>query len=284
MKIPPRLQPLLHAHLIEDVIGQLQSGKEAEVYIVLSEGEYRCAKIYKEANSRSFKHRAQYTEGRSVRNTRRGRAIDGKSKYGKKERESEWQNTEVDALTALSAAGVKVPQTYAYYEGVLLLQMIVDKEGNVAPRLSDVVLTASQAREYHDFLIMQAVQMLCAGYVHGDFSEFNVLVSHDGLVIIDLPQAVQATSNTAFSIFERDLAQLASFFSRFAPEIQATEHAKEIWKLYQNGKLRPNSKLTGRVAQNNKKVNVESVFEEIEAARDDEMERRGIRKKPYRQT
>ncbi len=280
MKIPPRLQPLIHAHLIEDVIGQLQSGKEAEVYIVLSEGEYRCAKVYKDANSRTFKHRAQYTEGRSVRNSRRGRAIESNSKYGKQERESEWQNTEVDALAALSAAGVSVPQTYAYYEGVLLLQMIVDKDGNAAPRLNDVDLTPSEARNYHEILIRQVVRMLCAGYVHGDLSEFNVLVSQDGLVIIDLPQAVQATSNIAFSIFERDLIQLAAYFSRYAPEIQATQYAKEIWKLYQNGKLRPDSKLTGKVVQSNKKVDVESVFEEIEAARDDEMERRGIRKKP----
>jgi RIO kinase 1 len=280
MKIPPRLQPLIHAHLIEDVVGQLQSGKEAEVYIVLSEGEYRCAKVYKEANSRTFKHRAQYTEGRSVRSSRRGRAMANNSKFGKKEQESEWQNTEVEALTALSAAGVRVPQTYAYYEGVLLLQMIVDKEGNAAPRLNDVELTAQEARDYHEILIRQVVRMLCAGYVHGDLSEFNVLVSQDGLVIIDLPQAVQATSNSAFSIFERDLIQLAAYFGRYAPEIQATEYAKEIWKLYQNGKLRPDTKLTGKIAQSSKKVDVESVFEEIEAARDDEMERRGIRKKP----
>jgi RIO kinase 1 len=261
-------------------VGQLQSGKEAEVYIVLSEGEYRCAKVYKEANSRTFKHRAQYTEGRSVRSSRRGRAMANNSKFGKKEQESEWQNTEVEALTALSAAGVRVPQTYAYYEGVLLLQMIVDKEGNAAPRLNDVELTAQEARDYHEILIRQVVRMLCAGYVHGDLSEFNVLVSQDGLVIIDLPQAVQATSNSAFSIFERDLIQLAAYFGRYAPEIQATEYAKEIWKLYQNGKLRPDTKLTGKIAQSSKKVDVESVFEEIEAARDDEMERRGIRKKP----
>ena len=202
------------------------------------------------------------------------------SKFGKKEQEAEWQNTEVEALTALSAAGVQVPQTYAYYEGVLLLQMIVDKEGNAAPRLNDVELTAAEARDYHQILIRQVVRMLCAGYVHGDLSEFNVLVSQDGLVIIDLPQAVQATSNSAFPIFERDLIQLSLYFSRYAPEIQETEYAKEIWKLYQNGKLRPDSKLTGKVVQSSKKVDVESVFEEIEAARDDEMERRGIRKKP----
>jgi RIO kinase 1 len=280
MKIPPRLQPLINAHLIEDVIGQLQSGKEAEVYIVLSEGEYRCAKVYKDANSRTFKHRAQYTEGRSVRSSRRGRAMAKSSKFGKKEQEAEWQNTEVEALTALSAAGVKVPQTYAYYEGVLLLQMIVDKEGNAAPRLNDVELTQQEARDYHEILIRQVVRMLCAGYVHGDLSEFNVLVSQNGLVIIDLPQAVQATSNIAFSIFERDLIQLKAYFSRYAPEIKDTDYAKEIWKLYQNGKLRPDSKLTGKVVQNHKKVDVDSVFEEIEAARDDEMGRRGIRKKP----
>ncbi|MCX6123829.1 MAG: serine protein kinase RIO, partial [Proteobacteria bacterium] len=203
MKIPPRLQPLLDAHLIEDVLGQLQSGKEAEVYIVLSEGEYRCAKVYKDANNRSFKQKSQYTEGRSVRNSRKSRAMDSNSRFGKKEREREWQNAEVDALAVLSAAGVRVPKTFAFYEGVLLLEMIVDKEGQPAPRLNDYKMTRIEANEFYQKLVHEAVLMLCAGLVHGDFSEFNVLVSKDGLVIIDLPQAVQATANNAFSIFER---------------------------------------------------------------------------------
>lgn len=279
MKIPHRLEPLFHAHLIEDVVGQLQSGKEAEVYVVLSEGEYRCAKVYKDANNRSFKQKTQYTEGRSVRSSRQGRAMESKSRFGKKEREREWQNTEVDALAVLSAAGVRVPKTYAFYEGVLLLEMIVDKDGNAAPRLSDVRLTPETARAYHQTLVRQAVVMLCAGYVHGDLSEFNVLVGKDGLVIIDLPQAVQATSNTAFSILERDLKQLTAYLGRAAPELLKTQYPKEIWNLYKNAKLKPDSPLTGQFAQNNKKADVEGVLQEIEAAREEEMKRREYRNK-----
>lgn len=279
MRIPHRLEPLFDAHLIEDVVGQLQSGKEAEVYVVLSEGEYRCAKVYKDANNRSFKQKTQYTEGRSVRSSRQSRAMDSKSRYGKNEREREWQNTEVDALTALGAAGVRVPKTYAFYEGVLLLEMIVDKDGNAAPRLSDVKLTPELARAYHETLMRQAVRMLCAGYVHGDMSEFNVLVAADGLIIIDLPQAVQATSNTAFAILERDLRQLTAFLGRAAPDLLKTQYAKEIWNHYKNARLKPDSPLTGQFAQSSQKVDVSEVMHEIDAARDEEMERLGFKKR-----
>jgi RIO kinase 1 len=205
--------------------------------------------------------------------------MEGKSKYGKKERESDWQNAEVEALALLSSSGVRVPQTFGYYEGVLLLQMIADAEGNPAPRLNDVKLTPELAREYHLFLMRQAQLMLCAGIVHGDLSEFNVLVSHDGLMIIDLPQAVQATANNAFAIFERDLKQLAAFFGRVAPEIMDTEYAAEIWNHYKNGRLKPDTKLTGTFKRSASKANVREVLGEIEAAREDEMLRRGIRPK-----
>lgn len=276
MKVPHRLLPLVHAHLIDDVVGQLQSGKEAEVYIVTSGHAQFCAKIYKDEQGRSFKQKTQYTEGRKVRGSRQARAMEGKSKYGRQERESEWQNTEVEALSLLGAAGVSVPHTYNYYEGVLLLEMITDADGNPAPRLNDVKLTPEQAKEYHLTLIRQAVLMLCAGIVHGDLSEFNVLVSHKGLVIIDLPQAVQATANNAFGIFERDLKQLSAYFGRSEPSILETEYAKEIWNYYKNGKLKPDTKLTGVFAQSGKKAKVHEVLEEIEAAREDAMARKGI--------
>jgi RIO kinase 1 len=275
MKIPSRLQPLIQAHLIDDVIGQLQSGKEAEVYIVRSGDELRCAKIYKEANDRTFKAKSQYTEGRKVRNSRRGRAMESNSRFGRKEREAEWQNTEVEALALLGMAGVRVPKTYAYYEGVLLLQMICDAEGHPAPRLNDVDLTPAAARAHHALLMRQVALMLCAGIVHGDLSEFNVLLAADGLMIIDLPQAVQATANNAFSILQRDLLQLNAYFGRFAPEIKATDYARELWALYQNGKLRPDSPLTGKFTPPHKKANVKGVLEEIEDAREDAMMRRG---------
>ena len=280
MKIPLRLQPLVHAHMIDDVLGQLQSGKEADVFVVLAEGKEVCAKVYKEANHRSFKQKTQYTEGRKVRNSRQSRAMDTNSRYGRQEREAEWQNTEVEALTLLASAGVLVPKTYGFYEGVLLLQMVTDAGGHPAPRLADVKLTAEQARQYHMVLMRQVVLMLCAGIIHGDLSEFNVLLAKDGLVIIDFPQAVQATANNAFGIFERDIIQLAAFFGRWAPELKATQYAKEIWKLYANGKLKPDAELTGYFKHSTKKADVRSVLEQIEEANEDEMERRRS-KKPH---
>ena len=275
MKIPNRLIPLMQADLIEDVLGQLQSGKEAEVYLVLAQGIVRCAKVYKDANNRTFKQRTQYTEGRKTRNSRNSRAMGRNSKFGRKEAEAEWQNTEVDALYLLDAAGVRVPKPLEFYEGVLLLEMIENEDGNPAPRLNDVDFTADQAREYFQIIVRQIVKMLCAGIVHGDLSEFNILLSRDGLVIIDLPQAVQATANNAFFIFERDLVQLAAFFGRVAPEILKTNYAKEIWKLYQRGELKPDSELSGVFVETKKHVNINEVLEEIEAARDDAIEKRG---------
>lgn len=271
-----RLLPLLQADLIDDVVGQLQSGKEAEVYLVRAEGVICCAKVYKEANHRTFKQKTQYTEGRKIRNSRKARAMEGNSKYGRKEREFEWQNTEVETLYLLAAAGVQVPQPLAFYEGVLLLEMAADRDGNPAPRLSDLALTGEQSRTFFKVMIRQAVRMLCAGIVHGDLSEFNILLSHKGLVIIDLPQAVQATANNAFGIFERDLLQLAAFFGRAAPEIKKTNYAKEIWQLYRNGKLHPEMELTGQFAESSKLANVGEVLAEIDEAREEALlKRRG---------
>ncbi len=269
MTVPERLHPLLVAGLVDDVLGQLQSGKEAEVYLVTSNGVTCCAKVYKEANDRTFRQKTQYTEGRKSRNSRQARAMQKGSKFGRKERESDWQNTEVDTLYLLADAGVRVPKPLSFFEGVLLLEMIVDDEGLPAPRLNDVELTAAEAKEFHQTLIREVVKMLCAGIVHGDLSEFNVLKGRDGLVIIDLPQAVQATANNAFGIFDRDLAQLAAFFGRKAPEVLKTSFAKEIWKLYQHGKLRPDSPLTGIFVDHSKKVDVAAVLEEIEEAREE---------------
>jgi RIO kinase 1 len=276
MKTPARLLPLLQADLIDEVVGQLQSGKEAEVYLVRAEGVIRCAKVYKEANDRTFKQKTQYTEGRKIRNSRKARAMEGNSKYGRKEREFEWQNTEVETLYLLAAAGVQVPQPLAFYEGVLLLEMVADRDGNPAPRLSDVALTGDQSRTFFNVMIRQAVRMLCAGIVHGDLSEFNILLSHNGLVIIDLPQAVQATANNAFAIFERDLLQLVAFFGRAAPEIKKTNYAKEIWQLYRNGKLHPEMELTGQFTDKSKSANVGEVLAEIDEAREEALfKRRG---------
>ena len=274
MRTPQRLQPLIDAYMIDDVVGQLKSGKEAEVYVVTSRGEYRCAKVYKEAQNRSFKQASQYTEGRKAKGSRQARAMSKKSRYGREEMESEWQNTEVEALAMLATAGVRVPKIYEYHEGVVLLEMIVDSTGHAAPRLNDVTMSAEDARKHHTTLIREAVKMLCAGYIHGDLSEFNVLLSEHGPVIIDLPQAIQSTANNAFRLFERDINNLAAYFCRFAPEIKNTDYAHEIWKLYENGKLRPDTKLTGKFAHSTRKADITSVLNEIDAAYEEEMRKR----------
>ena len=274
MKIPKSLEPLLHDGLIDEVLGQLMSGKEAEVYIVRCAGEIRCAKAYKEVKHRSFHKQAQYMEGRKVGSSRRARAMDKHSRFGRKEQEAAWQNAEVDALYLLAAAGVRVPKPHCFFEGVLLMDLVVDGEGEVAPRLNDVDLSAPVARQYHRQLIAEVVRMLCAGIVHGDLSEYNVLVAGDGPVIIDLPQAIDAAgNNNAGRLFMRDVDNLAAYFGQFAPEILTTAYAKEIWHLYESGDLRPESILTGRFEKNEAAANVHIVLREIEDSRKEALAR-----------
>jgi RIO kinase 1 len=246
------------------------SGKEASVYVVVASGEIRCVKVYKEANNRSFQQRSQYQEGRKVKNSRRARAMKKRSDYGRRELEAEWQNAEVDALYQLSGAGVRVPTPYYFSEGVLVMELIIDANGEVAPRLNDVELTPTLARQYHTLLVREVVRMLCAGLIHGDLSEYNVLVDADGPVVIDLPQVISAAgNNNARKILERDIGNLALYFSRFAPELRKTDYAKEIWKLYESGKLHPETELTGRVTESTRKASVEDVMREIDDARED---------------
>src|SRR6266702_2854390 len=268
MKIPKKFEMLVHNGLVDEVVAKLMSGKEAEVYVVRSLGELRCAKVYKDADNRSFKNQAQYQEGRKVRNSRQARAMGKNTRYGRKEQEGAWQNAEVDALNRLAAAGVRVPQIFNYVGGVLLMELVVDDNGNNAPRLNDVRLTGAQAREYHRAMIAQIVLMLCAGLVHGDLSEYNVLVGSDGLVIIDLPQALDAAgNNNAASLLERDVANMTAYFGRFAPELLATDYGREIWKLYASGELTPETILTGRFVQNSKPADVRGVMRDVESAR-----------------
>lgn len=267
MKIPSRLQPLLEDGLIDDVTRQLMSGKEAMVFVVTCGDEVRCAKVYKEANKRSFRQSVDYTEGRKVKNSRQARAMQKGSKYGRESQEAAWQSAEVDALYRLANAGVRVPTPYNFYEGVLLMELVTGNDGNAAPRLNDVQLSAETAREYHAFLIQQVVKMLCAGIVHGDLSEFNILVGSDGPVIIDLPQAVDAAGNNhAKSMLARDVNNLAAYFGQFASELITTQYAKEIWTLYERGDLKVDSPLTGRFAETNKAVDMQSVMREIKNA------------------
>ncbi|MEO8418162.1 MAG: PA4780 family RIO1-like protein kinase [Methylophilaceae bacterium] len=274
MKIPKRLQPLVEDGLVDDVIRQLMSGKEAMVFVVRCGEEVRCAKVYKEASKRSFRQSVDYTEGRKVKSSRRARAMEKGSKYGRKAQEEAWQSAEVDALYRLAAAGVRVPKPYNFHEGVLLMELVTDEHGNAAPRLNDVEFTAEDARVHHQTLLMQVVRMLCAGIVHGDLSEFNILFGSDGPVIIDLPQAVDAAGNNhASSMLERDVGNLTSYFGRFAPELLTTEYGREIWSLYQHGDLNPEVKLSGRFERSKKPVDLSSVMREINDARAEEAAR-----------
>ena len=264
MKTPKRIEPLIQDGLVDEVIRQLMSGKEATVYVVRCGEEIRCAKVYKEASKRSFRQSVDYTEGRKVKNSRRARAMEKGTSYGRKAQEESWQNAEVNALHLLAAAGVRVPRPYNFHEGVLLMELVTDSEGNAAPRLNDLVLTAELSREYHRILIAQVVRMLCAGIIHGDLSEYNVLVDCTGPVIIDLPQAVDASANNqACKMLLRDVENLATYFGQFAPELLTTDYGMEIWSLYQSSKLHPESPLTGRFERVEKPVDLNGVMREI---------------------
>ncbi len=275
MKIPRRIEPLIQDGLVDEVIRQLMSGKEATVYVVRCRNGIRCAKVYKEANKRSFRQISDYTEGRKVKNSRRARAMEKHTRYGRMAQEEAWQHTEVDALRRLAAAGVRVPQPYDFHEGVLLMELVTDSEGNAAPRLNDLVLTTEQSLAYHNTLISAVVRMLCAGIIHGDLSEYNVLIDSNGPVIIDLPQAVDAAANNAAcKMLLRDTENLATYFGRFAPELLASDYGREIWSLYQSGQLHPDSPLTGRYTPEEKPVDLNSVMREINDTLKEEMARK----------
>ena len=285
MKPPKRLQSLIEEGLIDTVVRQLMSGKEAMVYVVRCGDETRCAKVYKEATERSFRQAVDYTENRKVKNSRQARAMAKGTKFGRQAQEAAWQSAEVDALYRLAAAGVRVPRPYNFCDGVLLMELVTDAHGDAAPRLNDVVFTAAHARKHHATLLTEVVRMLCAGVVHGDLSEFNILLGHedtggveggvDRPVIIDLPQAIDAAGNNhASRMLLRDVANLRGFFGQFAPELLQTQYGLEIWDLYQRGVLYPETVLTGRFQHNAGAVDMRSVMREIDDARDEEAARR----------
>ena len=267
MKTPKRLLPLVADGLIDEVLYPLMSGKEADVFVVRCGRNERCAKIYKDASKRSFKKAAQYTEGRKVRNSRRARAMEKGSRYGRQEQEDVWQNAEVDALYRLAAAGVRVPEPFGCVDGVLIMELITDGEGDVAPRLNDVTMSAEQAREDHHLIMVDIMRMLCAGLIHGDLSEFNVLLDETGPVIIDLPQAVfAAANNNAQAMLERDVANITNYYAMFAPELLSSHYAQEIWAAFEAGDLHPDMELTGEFELDEHEANVDSVMLEIKAA------------------
>ena len=275
MKTPKRIMPLVEGGLVDEVVGRLMSGKEADVFVVRCGNEIRCAKVYKEAIKRGFKQAVLYQEGRKVRNSRRARAMEKGSKFGRKQQEETWQTAEVDALFRLAAAGVRVPQPYDCLDGVLLMELITDAEGNVAPRLGDVTMSSEQAIEDHALVMQYVVRMLCVGLIHGDLSEFNVLVDEHGPVIIDLPQAVDAAgNNNAESMLARDINNMRRYYGQFAPELLNSQYAKEIWALYEDGALHAESKLTGKFKEELEDVDLDEVIDVIEAALAEEEERK----------
>ena len=271
MKIPKKILPLIEDGIVDEVIRQLMSGKEASVYVVRCGKEIRCAKVYKDAAKRSFKKAVQYQEGRKVRNSRRARAMEKGSRFGRAEQEEIWQNAEVDALYRLAEAGVRVPKPYGCFDGVLLMELVTDEEGGVAPRLNDVSMSAEQAIEDHAVMMDYVKLMLCAGLVHGDLSEFNVLVDDYGPVIIDLPQAVfAAANNNAQKMLYRDVQNMTVYYAQYAPELLETRYAQEIWALFEDGELYPYTELTGEFADDGEHADVDSVLEEINAVKEEE--------------
>jgi RIO kinase 1 len=274
LKTPPALQPLIDDGVIDEVIRSLKSGKEATVYLIRTGTETRCAKVYRNMRQRSFQRRALYQEGRKVRGNRRARAMNKSSRYGRSEQESAWKNAEVDALYRLQAAGVRVPKPYGYFNDVLIMELVTDAAGNPAPRLGDVDLSPEQAREYHDFLIRQIVRMLSTGLIHGDLSEFNVLIAPDGPVIIDLPQVVNAAgNNSALPMLERDVNNIRGTLGRFAPELLATEFAREMWSLFERGELTADRLLTGKFARDETAADTDSVLSAVDDAREEAIRR-----------
>lgn len=268
MKIPAALQPLLDDGIVDRVLSQLQSGKEATVYVVDCAGERRCAKVYKSIEQRSFQKAALYREGRKTRGSRDARAAGRRSKHGRKVTESEWKNAEVDALYRLASADVRVPQPYGAFDGVLLMEMICDAEGYPAPRFNEVEMSAEQAREWHAFMVRQIVRMLCAGMIHGDLSEYNLLLDPRGPVIIDLPQAVHvAGNNNAFSLLARDVNNMRALFARAAPELAQTRYAEEMWDLYLRAELHPDTELSGHYEDPTGPADVDAVLDQIDEAR-----------------
>jgi RIO kinase 1 len=274
MKTPAALQPLIDDGVIDEVIRSLKSGKEATVYLVRSGAHTRCAKVYRDMRQRSFQKRARYQEGRKVRGSRQARAIAKSTRFGRREQEAAWKNAEVDALYKLVAAGVRVPKPYGYFNDTLIMELVTDAAGDPAPRLGEVDLSPETAREYHHFLIQQIVRMLSVGLIHGDLSEFNVLVGTEGPVIIDLPQAVNAAGNNgAPAMLERDVNNLRGTLGRFAPELLETEFAREMWALFEQGELTADSQLKGVFARDETSADADGVLVAVEDAREEALRR-----------
>ncbi|TEW46464.1 PA4780 family RIO1-like protein kinase [Psychromonas algicola] len=274
MKIPKRIQPLVDDGIVDKVLRQLMSGKEATVYVVQCGDEVRCAKVYKEASKRSFKNAVLYNEGRKVRNGRSARAMQKGSKFGREQQEEIWQNTEVDTLYKFADAGIRVPTPYGCFGGVLVMELITDAEGFAAPRLNDVTMDEDKALTDHAKMMDYVVRMLSVGVIHGDLSEFNVLVDEHGPVIIDLPQAVDAAgNNNAKDMLLRDVNNMRQYYAQFAPSLANTRYGDEIWSIFEAGELTAKTVLTGKFVDSEVSADVDMVLHEINAAREEELDR-----------
>lgn len=278
MRTPSGLVSLIDQGVVDQVLRPLMSGKEAQVYLVMSDGEERVAKVYKDAEHRSFKHRADYTEGRRSKNSRDQRAINKGSKHGKAQEEEAWRCAEVDMIYRLRDAGVRVPVPYHFLDGVLVMELVKDADGNPAPRLGEVEMDAATAQRTFDYLIREVVKMLCAGVVHGDLSDFNVLMGAHGPVIIDFPQSLDAAGNqNAREILLRDVANLNRFLLGHGAPEQPLKHGAEMWEKYARGELRPDSVLTGKHKGSEARVDLMGLIRELEADERDEQRRRAGR-------
>jgi RIO kinase 1 len=274
MKIPARLQMLLNEGILDQVLYPLMSGKEAAVFAVLFNGQIRCAKVYKEAQTRSFKRAVTYLEGRNVRSSRRQRAMNNASRFGRQEAENAWQTAECEALNRVAQMGVPVPRVHGAFDGVILMDLICTADGEVAPRLNDAELSIEQAREDHVLMVHYIMRMLCAGLIHGDLSEFNVLQDDYGPVIIDLPQAINAASHPqAKQLLLRDVDNITRYYSQYIPELASTRYGEEMWAHYELGDLHEDLILTGRFVEDEKTADVRSVMREIRAAEAEEAAR-----------
>ena len=275
MKVPQRIQPLIEDGIIDKVLGSLMSGKEAQVFLVRCGNETRCAKVYKDVTKRSFKNAVQYQEGRAIRNSRRQRAIESRSKFGRDQQEVVWQRAEVDALHRLADAGVRVPKAYGLFDGVLLMELITDADGGVAPRLNDITMSAEQAVKDHATVMTYVLRMLCAGLVHGDLSEFNILQNQAGPVIIDFPQVVNASgNNNAKAMLQRDVRNITQYYAQYAPELADSHYADEMWELHEKSELSPDLKLSGKFKFSTAAADVGAVLNMIGLAYEDELARR----------
>ncbi len=278
MRLPDSLAALSDEGIIEEVVRPLMSGKEAQVYLVVAGGEERVAKIYKDAQNRSFKNRSEYTEGRRVRNSRDERAMSKRTRYGRGKDEDAWRSAEVDVIYRLRDAGVRVPEPFHFVDGVLIMELVKDADGDPAPRLAEVELSRDEARSVFEQLLREVVRMLCAGIVHGDLSDFNVLMGADGPVVIDFPQSIDATRNqNAKEILLRDVNNLITFMSPYDPSVRGLRYGQEIWHAYERMELTPDTPLTGRHQVAQTKTDTGSVLAEIAAAAREEERRRAAR-------